>query len=173
MSLRDFDNRLALKIQGWPDGFYRLMWMGSWFGDPVIVLSTAFCSFAIALYWDNNSIARAFIWAVFSFCLAGLIKVTLMRPRPNNHYATSMWIGGYSFPSGHAFGSLVIYGLLAYLAHTRIEHPAGYLISTGIGVGIFIIGLSRIYLGAHYPKDVLGGWILSAIALALIVRMVL
>lgn len=173
MGLRDFDNELALKIQAWPDSLYRLMWMGSWFGDPVIVLSTAFSSFAIALYWDDNSIARAFIWAVFSFCLAGLIKVALMRPRPNNHYATSMWIGGYSFPSGHAFGSLAVYGLLASLAYSRLEHPIGYVVSAAIGVGIFIIGLSRIYLGAHYPRDVLGGWILSATALVLINRALL
>lgn len=171
--LKRYDNKLALKVQNWPDGLYRLMWAGSWLGDPVMLLSTALASFSIALSRGDYNTARAFVWAVFSFSLVGVLKVALMKPRPNNHYATSMWIGGYSFPSGHAFGSLAIYGLLACLAYQHLTRPAGCTIA-GLAAGaIVIIGLSRVYLGAHYPRDILGGWILGGVSLLLIVRLVL
>jgi undecaprenyl-diphosphatase len=64
-----------------------------------------------------------------------------------------------SFPSGHAMGSLIGYGLLAYLLvlllrHTWLRIPAVTL----LGLLIAAIGFSRVYLGAHYPSDVLAGY---------------
>ncbi|HET7274716.1 MAG TPA: phosphatase PAP2 family protein [Longimicrobiaceae bacterium] len=69
-----------------------------------------------------------------------------------------------SFPSGHAITSVVIFGTLAYLI-ARLE-PSVRLrrLTLGIAVGmILLIGLSRIYLGVHYPSDVVAGWLVGFI----------
>jgi undecaprenyl-diphosphatase len=66
----------------------------------------------------------------------------------------------FSFPSGHAFGSIVAYGLLAYII-LDFYHPARrtrQLIYALTAVLVASIGVSRIYLGVHYPSDVIGGF---------------
>jgi undecaprenyl-diphosphatase len=70
----------------------------------------------------------------------------------------------YSFPSGHAFASLCFYGILAWLITTRLKNP---LAKTAVWIFaallIFSIGLSRIYLGVHYPSDVVAGYLMAFI----------
>jgi undecaprenyl-diphosphatase len=85
-----------------------------------------------------------------------LLKVAFQRPRPAVFFGLPP-AQTYSFPSGHAFVSTVFYGLLA-----------GILLSRGkrgpiVVIVALLIGLSRVYLGYHYPSDVLGGWALAII----------
>ncbi|MEL6578395.1 MAG: phosphatase PAP2 family protein [Cyanobacteria bacterium J06621_12] len=63
----------------------------------------------------------------------------------------------FSYPSGHALGSTVLYGFLAYLFATRFPQFASliYLIAVML---ISAIGLSRLYLGVHWPTDIIGGY---------------
>lgn len=71
---------------------------------------------------------------------------------------------GFSFPSGHATLSMVGYGILAVLIG-RSRLPAMARVGlAGVAVMLaLLIGLSRVYLGAHYPSDVLAGWVLGAV----------
>lgn len=71
---------------------------------------------------------------------------------------------GYGFPSGHAFGSMVVYGavLLVFLPVVRYRK---LFIST-VGLLVFAIGVTRIALGVHYLTDVLAGWLLGALWLS-------
>jgi undecaprenyl-diphosphatase len=76
-------------------------------------------------------------------------------------------VGGWSFPSGHAMGSLVAYGMLAYLLvrelhgrHLRVAVIAGAVVL------ILLVGLSRMYLGVHYFSDVVGGYAAGVVWLA-------
>ncbi|MHB8629622.1 MAG: phosphatase PAP2 family protein [Aggregatilineales bacterium] len=67
---------------------------------------------------------------------------------------------GYSFPSGHAMASMVFYGLIAYWLMRNSKVWAEYVLIALICLLIVaIIGFSRIYLGVHFPSDVLGGYI--------------
>lgn len=61
----------------------------------------------------------------------------------------------YSFPSGHAMGSMTLVAVLVLLAwHTRWRW-----LTVMLGVGfVLMVGLSRVYLGVHYPSDILAGW---------------
>lgn len=72
-----------------------------------------------------------------------------------------------SFPSGHSMGSLVGYGLLAYLLVLRL--PRAWMRASavfGLTLLVLAIGFSRIYLGAHYLSDVLGGYAVGGVWLA-------
>ena len=90
------------------------------------------------------------------------IKELVARARPP---ASSALVdaAGHAFPSAHAASSVALYGLLAVLvlsrAHGRARIAAVALTVAGVGV----IGLTRIYLGAHYPSDVVAGWLVGAL----------
>ena len=108
---------------------------------------------------------------LFSTLLYKLIKEILQRPRPEEalHLIRQ---GGFSFPSGHAMTGLVFYGLVLYFFLSSIKNSStrGVLLAVGV-IYIFSIGFSRIYLGVHYPSDVLAGWCLGGLQLMLILRL--
>jgi len=90
--------------------------------------------------------------------LDGLLKLAIRRPRPPT-IAASL-VHSWSFPSGHAMGSLVGYGMLAYVLVTLWVHRRGAQIAILAGAAALIvaIGVSRLYLGVHYFSDVVGGY---------------
>jgi membrane protein DedA with SNARE-associated domain/membrane-associated phospholipid phosphatase len=74
---------------------------------------------------------------------------------------------GWSFPSGHAMGSLVAYGMLAYLLVREVHGRRRRLaVIAGAAVLVLLIGLSRMYLGVHYFSDVIGGYAAGVVWLA-------
>jgi undecaprenyl-diphosphatase len=86
------------------------------------------------------------------------LKVSFHRARPDLalHLIDQ---GGYSFPSGHSFSVLIFYGMVIFLCRRYMKNrPAANLLTLLLSCLIFFIGFSRIYLGVHYPTDVLGGW---------------
>ncbi|ESU33375.1 hypothetical protein G3A_06750 [Bacillus sp. 17376] len=71
---------------------------------------------------------------------------------------------GYSFPSGHSMGSLIFYGFIAYLIVRSARKPfTKWMTILVAGFLVVWIGFTRIYLGAHYPSDVLAGHLAGAI----------
>lgn len=100
-----------------------------------------------------------------------LLKHFIHRTRPDTLYVSEMYFKTSSFPSGHAFGSTVICGLLLYLSLKYLPEPWSLVTTASLGAFIFLVGVSRIYLGAHYPTDVIAGWILGGIVVTLIVRL--
>lgn len=94
--------------------------------------------------------------------LSSLLKELFSRPRPAlvPHNAE---VFSASFPSGHSMLSAVVYLTLAALLvhfHDRRAHKA-YIIFLAVSVSI-LIGVSRVYLGVHWPTDVLAGWCMGA-----------
>jgi undecaprenyl-diphosphatase len=95
------------------------------------------------------------------------LKHVIHRPRPTG--ATAFLYGNsFSFPSGHAMGSLIGYGMLAYLLIAywpwARRHHVGVMTFTFVLV--LVIGLTRLYLGVHFLSDVIGGYAAGAVWLA-------
>ena len=77
-------------------------------------------------------------------------------------------VSGLSFPSGHSMGSMTYFGLLAYFVVRSKQRPLKKASWIAVfGLVILSIGLSRIYLGVHYPSDVLAGFLAGAVWLVL------
>ncbi|MFA8439721.1 phosphatase PAP2 family protein [Pueribacillus sp. YX66] len=85
------------------------------------------------------------------------LKYVYGRERPTINPAVEGT--GFSFPSGHATGSIVFYGSLIYLVvRSHSTSSLKWLFSLISFIVILFIGLSRIYVNVHYPSDVLGGY---------------
>ena len=88
------------------------------------------------------------------------LKYIYQRPRPSITHLVHA--GGYSFPSGHSLGTFMILGAIAIVLTQRLVKKAAKTAVYGItGLLIFLVGLSRIYVGVHYPTDVLAGFTLA------------
>ena len=101
--------------------------------------------------------ARLFVALVLSIYINTLIKDLVSLPRPFVYadIANLRAPGEFSFPSGHAQQAAVFFGLLAL-------HFKKRWFTTVAALTVFLIGFSRVYLGAHFPSDVLAGWTLGA-----------
>jgi membrane-associated phospholipid phosphatase len=109
-------------------------------------------------------VKRKNYWGAIFYIIAvaggGLLNLGLKhwfgRVRPENSLIVEQ---GFSYPSGHSMGSLIFYGFLGYLV---IRSQRGRSLKLLLGIGfitlILLIGFSRIYLGVHYPSDVLAGF---------------
>lgn len=93
--------------------------------------------------------------------LNGLLKLGFGRPRPQI-FDWGTQVASWSFPSGHAMSATVVYGTVAYLA-TRLQVRRLHRVITlaCAAIVIVLIALSRLYLGVHYPSDVIAGVIIG------------
>jgi undecaprenyl-diphosphatase len=91
-----------------------------------------------------------------------LLKSAVARERPD--FLEPIFAEhGFSFPSGHASLSMVGYGVLAVLvSRSFLPHWAQLAVYGAVAVLVFLIGLSRVWIGVHYPSDVIAGWVAGA-----------
>ncbi len=157
--LHRFDLRIMNLIHSFiSDGQTRLMKLITFMGATrVILISLILVVFLMLVnrkWWE----AVFFFIAVSGASFFNLVlKWIFQRERP---YLNPIVIErGYSFPSAHAMVSLVFYGMLAYLLmHFAKRRVFKIIIVIAFSILIFMIGVSRIYLGVHYPSDVIAGF---------------
>ncbi|GAC1464461.1 MAG: hypothetical protein PVSMB7_07490 [Chloroflexota bacterium] len=106
--------------------------------------------------------AVVFLSAVLGGELLNLVaKDLIARPRPHL-FAGALSASGYSFPSGHAMGSMVFFGALIQLSWALTQRRAVFAVVAAVSVLLTgLIGLSRVVLGVHYPTDVAAGYALG------------
>ena len=138
--------------------FDRLMIAASAFGSPLLM--TILCAALVAFFlWKKRRGDAAF----FAFAVIGagllnfLAKAFFGRARPE------LWLSiaprsDFSFPSGHAMGTMAVACAVVMLART----PRSRVLAIVLGI-VFVgaVGFSRLYLGVHFPSDILGGWLAS------------
>lgn len=107
---------------------------------------------------------RIFYWFTVNNLFIASMKNLIAWPRPSTEMPEIGFFHfkSYGFPSGGAQSAMLLGGLLIYYWRT----PAAWIIGT---IYIFLIGFSRLYIGVHYPLDVLGGWFFGFLILCLFI----
>ena len=133
--------------------------LGGTIAVTVVALLTLLLG-AAAGPWRHGVFGAAVIGA--AALAVEIIKATVGRTRPDL-LEPIIVEHGFSFPSGHASLSMVAYGTLAVLV-SRSYLPRGARLAVyGVVMAlVFLIGLSRVWLGVHYPSDVIAGWVAGA-----------
>lgn len=151
-------------IQGWIQGIMTpmltsfFMFITDFGGASIFIIISLFSLFIAKKKKFGMSVT---INLLIIFLLNVILKNIFQRPRPDE---AGMLIEetGFSFPSGHSMVSMAFYGYLMYLAYRRIENPyLRYAACISLGLLICLIGISRVYLGVHYPSDVFSGFCLA------------
>ena len=113
---------------------------------------------------DGRRRTAAFVFAATAggIALAGLLKLVYARPRPLlvPHLVD---VTSTSFPSGHATDSAIVYLTLAALLARTVPGRSLRIYIVGVAALLtLLIGVSRVYLGVHWPSDVVAGWAIGA-----------
>jgi membrane-associated phospholipid phosphatase len=136
-------------------------------GDGVVLFAIGAAVFAVLAARRLKLLAAAWVVTTLSGALLNrILKTIFERSRPfHDHGLTA--VEGWSFPSGHASGSMLIYGLLAYVV-VRSTSPAWHIPAALAGVALIIfVGSSRVLLQVHYLSDVLAGYASAAAWIAI------
>jgi undecaprenyl-diphosphatase len=158
-----FDSWLRAAVHAYATpGLTRLMFAISFMGSGGLIAS-AVLAFVLFAYFEWR---RAAIWLAVTLAGALVLELTLKfafhRPRPVPFFGPVPRT--YSFPSGHSLFSFCFYGVLAGLLAGRVRSmSARVLIWLAAASLVIAIGLSRIYLGVHYPSDVVAGYLTGTI----------
>lgn len=138
--------------------------LGSTGGVTIVAGVTLVVGIAIGPW--RHGLAGAVTIALAALANSAL-KIAIARERPDL-LEPSVVEHGFSFPSGHSALGMVAYGILAVLVgRSRLAAPVRAAVILGLGVVVALIGLSRIWLGVHYPTDVIAGWTAGAIVVVL------
>ncbi|MGH2954100.1 MAG: phosphatase PAP2 family protein [Solirubrobacterales bacterium] len=135
-------------------------------GTMTVLLLTAVAVAAlIALRHWRGAVALA-VAVLGTQMVVALAKGIVSRPRPAEEMAVTD-PSGWSFPSAHSASAVALYVMLALIATSlwrgRLRPGVAF---AAAGTVVALVGLSRIYLGAHYPTDVLAGWLTGGLVVA-------
>jgi len=173
-----FDLKVALAIRGEDNPvFAAMMTAVSFLGDwwiPVILVFTvaAICEI------KKKRIEAVFVFATLSSgILAMLIKMLVGRPRPPsfsmNPSDLFQSFSQYAYPSGHVLFFVVFFGFVAFLAWRFIAGWMRWITFSLCATLIVLIGPSRIYLGEHWIRDVIGSYIIGTFWLIILILLYL
>lgn len=131
----------------------------TYLGGPRIA---AILSIIVSLYMFIRHNFKAGIWSASTLVIGNLINILaknlIQRPRPSDKLVA---IGGYSFPSGHTFGTALFIFFVVFLIVPQIKDVTLRRILTFLGfLWILIIALTRVYLHVHYPTDTIASILL-------------
>jgi membrane protein DedA with SNARE-associated domain/membrane-associated phospholipid phosphatase len=147
-----------------------IMKVATWLGSTAVIVP-------VALVVGGFFVVRRHQWrplALLAAAVAGaiglydIVKPLVGRSRP----PSGIWIGHYSgaaFPSGHATQAIAFYAILSVVLAAGRSPRVKIVLWSAAAVIVLVVGASRIYLGAHWLTDVVGGYALGAIGAAIVV----
>lgn len=161
--LRRFDMSVRMKVHEFFSPQVTKFMQAMTFLGSIGFLFTLFL--VITAYWIIRKKYRPAAWLAMaaggSVILDVSLKLSFHRARPTPF--VGMAPSSYSFPSGHSLSSFCFYGVLAGLLCAHIQSAAlRKAIWSAAALLVLAIGISRIYLGVHYPTDVIAGYIAAA-----------
>jgi undecaprenyl-diphosphatase len=126
----------------------------------VVVLTLAVLAFLYRVLHHRRELVLFVVVIAGSAAANYVLKAIFHRERPSVHRLIEET--GYSFPSGHSMGAFSMYATIAFLVWKHIPTRAGRIWTIiACSFMILMIGTSRIYLGVHYPSDVIGSYLAS------------
>jgi undecaprenyl-diphosphatase len=137
-------------------------WLGS--GGPLVFVGM-FIAYILAGFRRFGDAAFVLLAVATSQIANAVLKHLFVSPRPPDEFVTaSQQSGGFGFPSGHTMSALVVVGCLAYvLMRTSNRRCVRLSVPVMSGLIVLSMGFSRIYVGAHWPSDVLGAYLWGAL----------
>jgi undecaprenyl-diphosphatase len=161
--LRPIEEACLLTLKEWANPILdRCMTAITWMAQGEVTIPLLVVVGGILIYY-NEAIA-AFVLAIGlsgSWLLNGIFKSFFRRERPDL-WASSKRPMDYSYPSGHSMSAISFYGLLAANLTNCLSIPLG-ITATLAAILTLAVGFSRVYLGMHWPTDVLSGWVAGGI----------
>ena len=124
-------------------------------------------------WYAHQRLAAAFaVLAALSIGASTVLKLISERPRPSEELVRVVGDpSGFSFPSGHVLGAVLLWGFLFYVTPQILAHRhAARAVRIGALTVLVLMGLQRVYTGAHWPSDVVGGYLWGGLILVLIIR---
>ena len=160
-----FDDAILLALADWRTPWLNQAVAGiSFFGSPIGIILISVTAF-MALWWlanDRVGAAKIATAALGAALWVEAIKRLFERPRPTigPHLAQ---FTGFSYPSGHALAATATFGMLALIAHCYVRQRHGRIAIHFVCWALAgLVAISRVYLGVHYPSDVIGGVLLGS-----------
>ena len=162
-------------IQSWVHGFAtpeltEVMRALSWIGSPLVLAPVV--ALAAGLLWRRgrkDSAVLVTAAALGGMALDEVMKLHFKRLRPEVPWAF-VHEHSFSFPSGHSVLAIVMYGVIVYKTQDKLRSNwARAALMVGAFLMVVGIGLSRVYLGVHYPSDVAGGYFVGAVWLGAVI----
>ena len=128
-------------------------------GMPFVLFFTTLWCFVLAWYKKYSKILLISLGLIGSILSAWLLKYLIARPRPPEIYHLVESYGS-SFPSAHSCYAACLAALVLLVSQ---NHPSRHIFAVLAWSWVVVMGASRVYLGVHYPSDVISGWGISFI----------
>jgi undecaprenyl-diphosphatase len=157
------DNIIINSIQGLESPLFTIImrfftFLGS--GSSIIILAIVSMLIFYLMFKIRSELLLFLLVLIGSNAFFITLKIIFHRARPDLHRLIE--VGGYSFPSGHSTNAVAVYGILTFILWRHISTRWGRTILVILSVFMILtIGISRIYLGVHYPSDVIGGYMVG------------
>ena len=131
--------------------------------SPVLIVLAGAVAAWLAWRGRRSDALLVAVGSAGALALGPLLKVIVARPRPSLTEHVVL-VDSWSYPSGHSLNSMVVLGLLTVLA---VRERPGRVRRVALAVTgallVLVIGFSRVYLGVHWPSDVLAGWLIGVL----------
>ncbi|MGH9956491.1 MAG: phosphatase PAP2 family protein [Pyrinomonadaceae bacterium] len=136
--------------------------------NEFLIFAGAYVVIAFVLVRWKRAMVTFLVTMAGAAVLNSTLKMLFGRERPEPFFGIPR-PESYSFPSGHALLSLCFYSVIAAVIAARINRACGRIaVWAAAAVLVLLIGLSRVYLGVHYPSDVLAGYVAGFVWLVVV-----
>src|SRR3989344_5266892 len=170
----NFDLTITIFIQKYSQNWFDLLMrlitlMGNGPAVGIIVIALSLYGYLIG---KRHSPLLLVISTFGGIIISKLLKILVAGPRPDPSLINqiSHFLGSDSFPSGHVLTAISLYGFILYIAYTQLKKSLVRKFIIGFCLSIILLmGVSRIYLGAHWFSDVLGAYLIGFVWLSVII----
>jgi len=154
----------------WLTAWMVIVSIPGWYPWNIIIVGIG--SIVAGWYWSLRIGVYVFIIASLQALFNWLIKNIVARPRPSEPLVDVIKLEtGYSFPSGHVMFYTIFFGLLVFLILRYVPRTAGRaIVLLMLGGMILLVGISRMYLGAHWLSDVIAGYLVGLVCLGWVIE---